>query len=169
MSPRPTGRLDPSGHLVLTRTLRTSAEEVWSVLTDPARVARWYGTWSGDPASGRVELLMTAEDWDQPEPLLIRRCDPPRHLALTLGTAADAWRVDLDVEDFGGTTVLQLTHRYPDPDEVASVGPGWEYYLDRLVAAETGGDPDAVDFARDYHPAMSGHYEPLAQQLRARG
>ena len=49
-----------------------------------------------------------------------------------------------------------------------SVGPGWEYYLDRLVAAETGGDPDAVDFARDYHPAMSGHYRPLAEQLRAR-
>ena len=55
-----------------------------------------------------------------------------------------------------------------DPDEVESVGPGWEYYLDRLVAAETGGDPDAVDFARDYHPAMSGHYRPLAEQLRAR-
>lgn len=168
MTPRPTGRLDAGGHLVLARTFRTSAEEIWGALTDSDRLARWYGTWSGDPASGRVELLMTAEDWDQPEPLLIRRCEPPRHLALTLGTAADAWRVDLDLVDYGGTTVLQLTHRYPDPDEVESVGPGWEYYLDRLVAAETGGSPDAVDFARDYHPAMSGHYRPLAEQLRAR-
>jgi hypothetical protein len=38
------------------------------------------------------------------------------------------------------------------------MGPGWEYYLDRLVAAETGGDPAAVDFERDYYPAMEEHY-----------
>jgi uncharacterized protein YndB with AHSA1/START domain len=168
MTPQPTGRLDPGGHLVLTRTFRAPVEEVWAAVTDSARLARWYGAWSGDPATGRVEVLLTVEDLDEPEPLLIRRCDPPRHLALTLGTAADAWRVDLDLQDDDGATVLRLTHRYPDPDEVESVGPGWEYYLDRLVAAETGGDPDAVDFARDYHPAMSGHYRPLAEQLRAR-
>ena len=28
--------------------------------------------------------------------------------------------------------------RYPDPDEVESVGPGWEYYLDNLVASREG-------------------------------
>ena len=27
----------------------------------------------------------------------------------------------------------------------AGVGPGWEYYLDRLVAAETGADIAAID------------------------
>ena len=39
-----------------------------------------------------------------------------------------------------------------------SVGPGWEFYLDRLVAAETGGDVAAIDFERDYYPAMVEHY-----------
>ena len=38
-----------------------------------------------------------------------------------------------------------------------SVGPGWEYYLDRLVAAESGGDPASLDFD-DYYPSQSEHY-----------
>ena len=41
------------------------------------------------------------------------------------------------------------------------MGAGWEYYLDRLVAAETGGDVDAVDFDRDYYPAMAAHFRGL--------
>ena len=39
--------------------------------------------------------------------------------------------------------------------------PGWEYYLDRLVAAISGQDVAAIDFGRDYHPAMSDHYRDL--------
>ena len=56
-----------------------------------------------------------------------------------------------------------------------SVGPGWEYYLDRLVAAETGGDPATVDFDRDYYPAMAEHYRAerdataLTSSIRTRG
>lgn len=37
------------------------------------------------------------------------------------------------------------------------VGPGWDYYLDRLAVAETGGDPASVDFG-DYHPVHAQHY-----------
>ena len=40
----------------------------------------------------------------------------------------------------------------PDPAIAESVGPGWDYYLDRLVAAETGGDLADVD-CDDYYPA----------------
>ena len=85
--------------------------------------------------------------------------------------ARTAWRlrVTLDSADTGAGTALVFTQPISGVEQMApDVGPGWEYYLDRLVAAETGGDPDAVDFARDYHPAMSGHYRPLAEQLRAR-
>lgn len=48
-----------------------------------------------------------------------------------------------------------------DPAVLESVEPGWEYYLDRLVAAETGGDPSAIDFDRDYYPALSSYYAGL--------
>ena len=55
-------------------------------------------------------------------------------------------------------TTLSFSQPGVDHDDVPSVGPGWEYYLDRLVAAETGGDPATVDFDRDYYPAMAEHY-----------
>lgn len=169
MTPAPTGRIESGDRLVLTRTFRAPLADVWAAVTDSDRLARWYGTWTGDPSSGRVEVLMTAEDQARPEALLIRRCVPPRHLAVTLGEGADAWRVDLDLHDEGRTVTLRLFHRDPDPADLESVGPGWEYYLDRLVAAETGGDPDTVDFGRDYHPAMGAYYRGLVRHLHRPG
>lgn len=35
--------------------------DVWSALTDPERTARWFGRWSGDPASGSIQIVMVAE------------------------------------------------------------------------------------------------------------
>lgn len=45
----------------------------------------------------------------------------------------------------------------PDPAMAENVGPGWEYYLDRMVAAEADEDPARLDFD-DYYPSMSAHY-----------
>ncbi|GGG66200.1 hypothetical protein GCM10011374_32800 [Kocuria dechangensis] len=173
MTAQPTGRIESGDRLVLTRLFRAPIAEIWAAVTDAERLARWYGTWSGDPSSGRVEVRMTAEDQAEPETLVILRCDPPHHLAMTLGESADAWRVDVDLHENphegDGMVTLRLTHWHPDPAELASVGPGWDYYLDRLVAAETGGDVDAVDFGRDYHPAMTEHYRALADELQVGG
>ena len=38
-----------------------------------------------------------------------------------------------------------------------SVGPGWEYYLDRLVAAEAGRDPATLVWD-DYYPVLKDAY-----------
>ncbi len=43
-------------------------------------------------------------------------------------------------------------------EQVGSVGPGWDYYLDRLVDVETGADPAERDFDRDYYPSTADHY-----------
>ena len=55
-------------------------------------------------------------------------------------------------------TTLSFSQPELDPVDGESVGPGWEYYLDRLVAAETDGDVAAIDFERDYYPAMADYY-----------
>ena len=36
--------------LVLHRTFRAPVEDVWAAVTDPERLVRWIGTWTGDPA-----------------------------------------------------------------------------------------------------------------------
>jgi hypothetical protein len=92
------------------------------------------------------------------EDMEIRECDPPRRLAVTSHVGDDQWHLDLDLVERDGVTVLTFSQPDIDPVAAESVGPGWEYYLDRLVAAETGGDVDAVDFDRDYYPAMLEHY-----------
>lgn len=165
MSPTPTGHVDHDGErrtLHLTRTFRAPIEDVWASVTEPERLERWIGTYRGDPADGRVAFRMTAEGENAPEEEMeIRECDPPRRLAVTSQVGVHQWFLELDLVEQDGVTTLSFSQPGIDPVEAESVGPGWEYYLDRLVAAETGGDVSAVDFERDYYPAMQDYYRRL--------
>ncbi len=158
MTREPTGRIDRDGAhhvLTLTREFRAPIEDVWASVTESDRLSRWIGTWTGDPVSGRVGFTMTAEGATEPDEMEIRECVPPRLLRLTSHLG---WNLDLHLTEEDGVTTLTFTQPGIDPVEAESVGPGWEYYLDRLVAAESGGDVGAVDFERDYYPSMVEHY-----------
>jgi uncharacterized protein YndB with AHSA1/START domain len=149
--------------VVLTRTFRAPIVGVWAAVTEPERLARWIGTWEGDPADGQVEFRMLFEgDGAAPEPVTIDECAPPRLLALTNTMPTEdgsrlTWQLRLDLSEADGTTTLVFAQSLPDLELAASMGPGWDYYLDRLVAAESGDDVDAVRF-EDYYPALAGHY-----------
>ncbi len=162
MNPTPTGRIERIGDrltLHLTRTFQASIEDVWAAVTEPERLARWLGTWRGDPATGRVMFRMGFEGDDAAEEEMeLRECDPPRRLAVTAHLGASVWYLDVDLSEADGVTTLAFSQPDLDHDDSLSVGPGWEFYLDRLVAVETGGDLSEIDFERDYYPAMSDYY-----------
>jgi uncharacterized protein YndB with AHSA1/START domain len=162
--PTATGRKDPreDGWLVFTRTFRAPVEDVWAAVTDPVRLDRWIGTWTGDPDSGEVRFAMTAEGEDAPAELCrIEACTPPHLLAVTtVDGEGTPWRLRLELAEADGVTTLDFSQQLSDPGLASSVGPGWDYYLDRLVAVETGEDINAVSFD-DYYPALSGHYTDL--------
>jgi uncharacterized protein YndB with AHSA1/START domain len=162
MSLDPSGRIErsPEGGavLVVTRDFSSGADVVWAAITESDRLERWIGTFSGDPASGHVLFRMTAEGEAPAEEVDIDECDPPRLLAVTTHTETSSWKLRLTLTDIPGGTRLTFTQPDIDPVEAESVGPGWEYYLDRLVAAETGGDVTGIDFDRDYYPAMQEYY-----------
>ena len=101
---------------------------------------------------------MVFEEGHAAETMEIRRCDPPRALHLTGQQGDEAWHLDLDLAYADGVTTLTFTQPDVTPAMAQDVGPGWEYYFDRLVDAEEGRDPAGRDFERDYHPAMSEHY-----------
>jgi uncharacterized protein YndB with AHSA1/START domain len=144
--------------LVRTRTFRAPIQDVWSAVTEPDRLARWIGTYTGDPASVRIAFRMTSKGDAPAEEVEIIECNPPRLLSVKTHTGNQQWQLTVALSETNGVTTLTFTHADLDPMEAESIGPGWEYYLDRLVAAETGGDVAAINFDADYYPAMLEHY-----------
>jgi uncharacterized protein YndB with AHSA1/START domain len=165
--PEPGGRREDrhgTATVVIERTFRAPATDVWAAVTEPERLVRWIGTWSGDPASGTVQFRMTAEGEDiEAEPVTVHECDPPRRLVLSWDSNGVLWHVELDLSEAAGVTTLTFAQRVPDTATGRDVGPGWEYYLDRLVAAQSGADVAAVAWT-DYE-GMTGHYEALFADL----
>lgn len=149
-----------------TRTFRAPIEDVWAAVTESDRLARWIGEWTGDPADGAVQFRMGFEGEDATaERMLIEQCEPPHLLRLTSTVLTDdpdqqVWHFRMDLTETDGVTTLLFAQDVPDVAMAEGVGPGWEFYLDRLVAAETGGDPATIVFD-DYYPALKAHYRKL--------
>ena len=95
-TPKASGYLSPTGAVVFPRRLPLSVEEAWAAVTDPARTAPWIGPWSGDPATGTVELTMIAEDGAPVVPVGIVRCEAPHLVVVT--TAPDGWVLTVRIE-----------------------------------------------------------------------
>ncbi|MGH1564265.1 SRPBCC domain-containing protein [Mumia sp. DW29H23] len=165
MTIAPTGRRDSrdgTDYLVLTRRFAAPVEDVWAAVTEPERLERWIGTWTGDPATGEVTFFMTAEGEDAPaEVYEIEVCEPPRRLVTRSSEPSDVtgtrWLLELDLDDADGFTTLTFAQALSDAETASSVGPGWEYYLDRLVAAERGDDLDDIVFEQ-YLEGQSEYY-----------
>lgn len=163
--PSPSGtRADHDGRTFVefTRTFKAPIEHVWAAVTESDRLARWIGGWTGDPADGSVLFRMGFEGDDATaERMQIDQCEPPRVLRLTSSAPADdpeqEWKFRITLTEDAGVTTLLFAQDVPDPAMAEGVGPGWDYYLDRLVVAEGGGDPATVNWD-DYYPTFSEHY-----------
>ncbi|GAB2957404.1 SRPBCC family protein [Saccharothrix stipae] len=163
MTPTPTGRLfrtEAGSDLVLTRTFRALADDVWASLTEPERTARWFGPWEGEGAPGRtVKVQLVFEEQEPWAEVRIDACDPPRRLALSMVDEAGTWRLELLLSEVDGVTELRLVHHLSTEEGMGEVGPGWEYYLDMLVASRAGAPLPAFD---DYYPSQKPYFEALA-------
>ncbi|KAA1424765.1 polyketide cyclase [Mumia zhuanghuii] len=165
MTIAPTGRRedrDGTDYLVYRRRFAAPIDDVWAAITDPDRLSPWIGTWEGDPESGEVTFYMTAEGDDVPgQTYTIDVCEKPRRLvtrsASPSGVPGDEWVIELDLDDDEGFTTLTFAQAMPDAETAASVGPGWDYYLDRMVASERGEDLDDIDFEQ-YLADQSEYY-----------
>ncbi|MGJ9373873.1 SRPBCC family protein [Nesterenkonia sp. CF4.4] len=160
----PTGTLGEGPHgseLQLRRTFTESLETVWTAMTDSAQLEQWIGRWEGDPASGQVTFLMTAEGENAPpEECRILECSPPRSLIVETSVGPSTWHLRFELSHEGDITTLLFAQRIGE-DPLGSIGPGWEYYLDRLAAVLGGRDAGEVVWD-DYYPRLSEHYEQLS-------
>ncbi|MFL6098546.1 MAG: SRPBCC family protein [Actinomycetales bacterium] len=145
--------------LVVSRTFHAPIEDVWASVTEPDRTARWFGTWRGEPGPGRmIEVQMGFEDQSPWLEKRIDACEPPRRLALS--DESGAMRVELLLSESDGDTEILLVHHLDPSDDVSAYGPGWEYYLDMLVAARD----DLPTPSFDDYSAMRRYYGALSTQ-----
>lgn len=155
MSPKPTGHVR-GNDLILTRTFRAPIEDVWTSVTDPESTARWFGRWEGEGGPGKTVRLQMLHEEGQPwTSMTIERCEAPRHLALSTKDELGEWRLELTLTAMGETTELCFVHHLSERKLAGDAGPGWEYYLDMLVAAREGRPLPSFE---DYYPALKAHY-----------
>lgn len=166
MNPKPTGILErtPNGlDLVITRRFRAPIDDVWESVTAPESTARWIGPWSGQPGPGKtVRLTMSYEEGAPACDVLIEVCEAPNRLLVTTKDDYGHWQLELTLRQDGDATELRFVQHLSDGGMVGEVGPGWEYYLDMLVAARE--DEPQPKFT-DYYPSQRDHYRAAAAAL----
>ena len=165
--PQPTGHVvstaDGAYELTLTRIFDAPAVDVWASLTESDKTAAWLGPWRGAAGVGKtIELQMAFEEGDAWSPARIDACEPPEHIFVTTLSEAGNWPLEARLTESDGRTTLTFTHHLADAALAEFSGPGWEYYLDNLVASRDG--RPLPDFA-DYYPAQAEFY--LGEARRA--
>lgn len=162
------GTLDTAGpDLVLTRVVAAPAARIWEHVSHSALLATWYGTYTGDPASGSVQVTMTAEPGEaSTSEYTVHACEPGRLLTVSSSMGEDTWRLSLQLAAAGGagseSTRLALRHHDVPLEMLQHVGPGWEWYLDRLIGAVTGGAVPGMEVWDSEYMSLGAEYAALA-------
>jgi uncharacterized protein YndB with AHSA1/START domain len=145
-------------------------DDLWSALTDPRRLARWYGEAEGDlRPGGDFRLKVQASGWDGTG--RVEACEPPRRLLLTTRESDEAFRSGNGVPPFderieavltadGDQTILVIEVRGMPLDAVAFYGAGWQLHAEDLATWLAGGEPGDAE-------ARFGELVPAYQEQAA--
>lgn len=141
--------------VLLRRRYPTEPTDLWSALTEPERLVRWFLPVHGDLREGGNFQLKGNAGGD------ILTCAPPRLLRVTFGHETSV--VELRLSADGPDTVLELEHTVPVAMAGCAagalfVGPGWdgalmglglfvrgEAVVDPVAAANS---PEVIEFNR---------------------
>src|SRR6266516_1186714 len=122
----------------------TDIDDLWSALTDPGRLARWYGQVEGDLRPGG-EFRLYIESADLEGTGRVEACEPPRRLLVTTRETDESWRKGRGAPPFdeaieatltadGDQTVLVIEVRGMPLDRVAFYGAGWQIHAENIAA-----------------------------------
>ena len=168
MTAKPTGHyaLKSDGlYLQFDRLFYAPIEDVWYSLTNPTAMQAWIGTYTGSPATGGVRFKRMFEEGADWQNVSILECQAPHRFLADSGPGPEGVRVFCHLVEGGGMTTLTLGQRLQSPTDAATIGPGWDYYLDRLAAARAGRELPAWE---QYYPAFAPHYRELSVPDAAR-
>jgi uncharacterized protein YndB with AHSA1/START domain len=151
----------------------TDVDDLWAAVTDPVRLARWYGEVEGDLRSGgQFTLYVDAAGLRATGRVEV--CEPPQRLRVATRETDESWRQGQGVPPFdqvleatltadGDQTVLVIEIRGMPLDAIAFYGAGWQIHAENLAGHLAG--HDAGDTASRWDELVPA-YQALATRVR---
>jgi len=126
---------DGKGVVRMEDRLDTDVANVWSALTDPSRLARWYGEVEGDlRPGGEYRARLHASGWEGTG--RIEACEPRQRLLLLTRhvKASDEGVIEVTLAADGHLTILVWEERGMPVDYLAAYGAGIQVHVEDLAA-----------------------------------
>ena len=132
----------------------TDIDDLWAAITDPDRLARWFGEVDGELSLGgefRVHIADAGERIGR-----VEACDAPQRLLVTTTETDESYRRGQAVPPFdaarnitltadGDQTTLVIEVKGMPLDKIAFFGAGWQIHAENLAAYLAGREPDDVE------------------------
>ena len=136
------GRLrsaDGAGVVRIEDRYDTEIGDLWSALTDPRRLARWYGQVEGDLRAGG-QFRGHLESWDGTG--RVDACEPPRRLLVTTRGSDEPYDevIEATLTADADQTLLVIETRGMPLDLIAFYGVGYQIHAENLAAHVAGRD-----------------------------
>lgn len=161
--PQPHGRIEstPAGlRIVIEREVEFDLPEIWNTFTTPEGLAGWVGILRGTRETNDLRFSMVEQGQEsEPSNLEIHRCREPQQLGLTTHGEQGTWKLGLELSRNDATSTIRFSHDLGPMDDPSTIGPGWEYYVQRAIVSLAGGDVDSVTWEH-YYPALAPTYTP---------
>jgi len=127
--------VDGKGAVRMEDRYDTDIDDLWSAITDPDRLARWYGAAEGDfRVGGEFRLKVHASGWEGVR--RVKECEPPRHLILVGQEQDDPFEMITEVwlTADGDQTILVMEERGMPLEYVTAYGAGIQIHVEDLAA-----------------------------------
>jgi uncharacterized protein YndB with AHSA1/START domain len=156
------GTADGKGVVRVQDSVDADIETVWAALTEPSRLAVWWGEIEGDlQQGGEYHAHVFASGWDGTG--RVDACEPPRRLKVLLREPDQPEQsLEVTLTADGGKTTVVWEERGMPVSYLAGYGAGIQVHVEDLGGYLAGwGRCDAGARMGELFPA----YEPLAAQV----
>ncbi len=152
---------DGKGVVRIEDRYETGIDDLWSALTDPRRLARWYGQIEGDLRPGG-DFRGRLEYWEGTGH--VEACEPPRRLLVTTKGADEPYeeRIEATLTAEGNHTILVIETRGMPVGLAGAYGVGYQIHAENLAAHLAGREP--VD-SKTRWAELTPSYEDLAANV----
>lgn len=145
------GSADGAGVVRIEDRYDTTIDDLWAAITDPARLARWYGEIDGDlRPGGKFRTYQASNDLESTGQ--VEACEPPQRLRITSRETDESYQrgegvppydgiIEATLTADGDQTVLVIETRGMPLDKIAFYGAGWQIHAENLAAYLAGRQP----------------------------